>query len=153
MLVLEDLIEINASPEKVYSFFIDPEKTYLSWHKDHVKFKWIKGNQMSTGAIGYFEEYLHGKLHKLRVYYSNVIPNKLIEFKPLPRFWRIFYPKRTLEFISTNNGCVFKGLTYFRIGWISSNSKRAKEHIKLIQQHMKDEGENLKHLMESNLRS
>jgi len=108
---------------------------------------------MSTGAIGYFEEYLHGDLHKLRVYYSKVIPNRLIEFKPLPRFWRIFYPKSTLEFISTRNGWIFKSLTLFRIGWISSHSKRAKEHIRLIQQLMKKEAENLKHIMESDLGS
>lgn len=145
---LQDTIEIEATPEKVYNFFVDPEKTYLSWHKDHVAFKWIKGNKMETGTIGYFEEYLHGELQKMRVDYTNVIANRLIEFKPLPKLWRIFYPKSTLEFIPTETGCRFHAETHFRLGWISSRSKRVEKHLDVIKQHMKEEGENLKQLME-----
>ena len=117
-----------------------------------MEFKWIKGNQMATGSIGYFNEYLHGKPHKMRVYYSNVIPNKFIEYKPLPNFWRIFYPKSTLEFISTKSGCLFSAATYLRIGWISARSKRVKKHLNEIKQHIKEEGENLKYFIESDLK-
>ena len=40
----------------------------------------------------YFEEYLHGKIHKGKFICTKVVPNRLIEYKP-PFPLSVFFPK------------------------------------------------------------
>jgi len=48
--VLTDTIEINTSPENIWTFFKNLEENYMAWHPtDHLKFKWI-GKPMKTGT-------------------------------------------------------------------------------------------------------
>ena len=61
MLVLKDIVEIKATPEKIWAFFIDLEKNYKSWHpQDHVLFRWTKGRPMEEGSTIYAEETVGG---------------------------------------------------------------------------------------------
>lgn len=75
-MILRDSIEIKTTPERIFDFFAHIEENYKAWHpEDHVVLRLIKGKPLEKGAIGYFEEYLHGKLHKAKVLYAKIVPN------------------------------------------------------------------------------
>ena len=65
-MTITDSIKIKAPPEKIFSFLIGLKDTesYKAWYPDHVVMRWIKGEPFTEGSIAYFEEYLHGKIHK-----------------------------------------------------------------------------------------
>lgn len=147
MIVLEDTININTTPEEIFNFFEHAEN-YKLWYPDHVVCRWIKGNPLEKGSIEYVEEYAHGRLHKLKVVYTKSVRNKEVEFKITNPIWRIFWPKNTLSVEKKDNFCIFTAKTYFRLGPISSFSKRTKKQLESIRQHMKEEGENLKKILE-----
>ena len=55
-LELKDSIDIKATPEKIWDFFVNLDKNYKSWHpEDHILFKWIKGKPMELGSQFYGE--------------------------------------------------------------------------------------------------
>ena len=74
-------------------FFLNvvDDTSYRAWHpEDHVALRWIKGEPWEEGSVLYAEEYLHGKLHKLKMLITKVVPNRRIEFAPQSRILRIF---------------------------------------------------------------
>jgi hypothetical protein len=80
---LKDSIEIKATPEKIWDFFVDLEKNYKSWHpEDHVVFEWTKGKPMELGSHFYAEEIMGGKVVKIKGFACEVVPNRKI-FRPV----------------------------------------------------------------------
>lgn len=61
----KDSIEIKTTPEEIFNLFRNLDKHYLEWHPDHIKFKKLTGG-LDGGDIFYYEEYLHGELHKIK---------------------------------------------------------------------------------------
>ncbi len=152
-IILKDSLEIRVPPEKVFNFFLQmvDDASYRTWHPtDHVSFRWIRGNPYEEGSIAYAEEYLHGKLHKLKFRISKIVPNREIEYVPLSRFLRIFFPMNRFEIGPTENGCLFTAEVHLRIGRIAKALAKHKLEIGLssIRRHMKEEGENLKRILE-----
>jgi hypothetical protein len=146
MLILEDSIEIKTTPEKIWDFFVHSEETYNVWHPDHVTFRWVKGNPLQEGSIGYFEEYLHGELHKSHVVYTKIVPNKEIEFSITHPIWRLFYPKSTFTIEQEGDTCIFIARSFLRPRWLYT--KLAKGPLEATKAHVREEGENLKQLLE-----
>lgn len=85
MITLKDSIEIKATPEHVFNWLTNLKtgKDYRAWHPDHIDWIWIKGKPFQKGSVVYSEEYLHGEMHKLKFVCANIVPNRLIEYKPL----------------------------------------------------------------------
>ena len=110
----------------------------------------IKGKPLEEGAIGYFEEYLHGKLHKAKVLYTKIVPNREIEYRPLFWLWRIFWPKGVFTIEPKGKSCIFTATVHYRLGWLSTKlaRNRIEAAIESTKRHMKEEGENLKRLLE-----
>ena len=80
--VLEDSIEIKTTAKDVFNFLtgIVDDDTYKAWHKeDHVSLRWLKGDPWTEGSVLYAQEYIHGKLHKLKFKIKKIAPNKKIE--------------------------------------------------------------------------
>ena len=70
-IVLTDSIEIHATPEEIFAFFLQivDDASYRAWHpEDHVAFRWIKGKPWQERSVAYAEEYIHGKLHKFKFF-------------------------------------------------------------------------------------
>ena len=144
---LTDSVEIKASCEEVFSFFRDLEANYTRWHpQDHVLFKWVKGNGLEQGAVAYSEQYIHGKLHKLKVEFTRVAPPREVEFKFLPAWIRIFVPEDTWVLTPTGQGCRFTATTHLRMGRLSQRLNRKK--LESLARHLGEEGQNLKRLVE-----
>ena len=61
--VLTDTTEIKASPREVFNFLTGmvDDDGYRAWHKkDHVRFRWLKGQPWTEGSVIYAKEYIHG---------------------------------------------------------------------------------------------
>jgi hypothetical protein len=53
--------------DRVLTGIVDDD-SYRAWHqKDHVRLRWLEGKPWAEGSVMYAEEYLHGKLHKLKL--------------------------------------------------------------------------------------
>jgi hypothetical protein len=146
MKTLSDSIEIKASPEKVYAWFINIDKNYKEWHPDHVKALWLTENKMKVGSKLYSEEYIHGELHKIKFKCINIEPNRKIEFKNLLPV-SLICPKGSFKFEPKGGNCIFTATLSFRMG--NMLSKLAKKKVEALKNHMKEEGENLKKIIEN----
>lgn len=157
-IVLTNSIEIKTTPEKIFDFFahlIDDE-SYRAWHPDdHVALRWIKGQPWEEGSVLYAQEYLHGKLHKMKLVITKVIPNRRIEFAPLSRFLRIFFPRNSFAIEPKGDICIFTTTGCLRVGWFVKIFAKGKLALGLssARKHMKEEGENLKRIVESQVNS
>ena len=152
-IILKDSIEIRTTPEKIFNFLVNlvDDQSYRVWHsKDHVSLRWIKGRPWEEGSVVYAEEYIHGKLHKLKFLISKVVTNKTIEYVPVSKLLRIYFPKNTFNIEQKGDISVFTATAYMRIGRLVKTfaKKKLKQGISSIKQHMKEEGENLKQILE-----
>jgi hypothetical protein len=153
-IILKDSIEIHASPEAVFNFLvgIKDDQSYKIWHpQDHVGFCWIKEKPWQEGSVVRAKEYLKGELHTLTFRVTKVIPNRTIEY--VPSFWllRIYFPKNTFIIEPTQNGCIFTAMGSYRVGRLVKTFAKNKlsSGISSVEKHMKEEGENLKRILEN----
>lgn len=145
--VLTDSVEIIAPVEKVWEFFDHLDVNYKSWHEDsHVTCRWLKGRPHEEGSIAYFEEILDGKLSKIKAITIKVIKYRLVETKsPFPV--SLIHTKGTYIFEPKGNSSVFTAINHFRIP--SLFNKKLLSLVDATEKHMKEEGENLKKIIES----
>lgn len=146
MITLKDSIVIKRPPEAIFEWFDHFMENYKKWHpKDHVSAKWIKGKNFEEGSVLYVEEYLGEKLEKLKFKGTKKIKNKLIEYK-------LLFPHSLIcsggSFVVKphKTGSVFTATLSFPFGSILSKLMPAR--VKALKKHMKEEGENLKKLLE-----
>jgi hypothetical protein len=152
-IIITDSIEIQTTPEEVFRFFLKivDDTSYQAWHpEDHVAFRWIKGEPWQEGSVAYSEEYLHGKLHKFSFLVNKVVANREIELVPLSRFLRIFFPGNKFSIEPREASCVFTASGVMRVGRLARLLARRKleEGLASVRKHMKEEGENLKRILE-----
>lgn len=157
MITLKDSIEVEAAPEKVFEWVaqrLKNKEACLAWHHDHVELRWIKGAPLEEGSVLYAAEYLGGKLYSMKLRVTKVVPNRVIEYRSLfPA--SIFAPGNAFRVEPKGeNSCVFTatvGLRAFRLPRLPFGKRRKNNTyiLKAIQQHMKEEGENLKRAMET----
>ena len=100
--------------------------------------------------MAYAEEYIHGKLHKFRFLINKVVENREIELVPLSRFLRIYFPRNTLLIEPRDGSCVFTASGVLRVGRLVKLLAKSKleRGLSSIRKHMKEEGENLKRILE-----
>ena len=145
--ILKDSVEINAQVEKVWVFFDNLDVNYKSWHEDsHVTCRWLKGRPHEEGSIAYFEEILDGQLCKIKAITIKVVKYRLVETRsPFPV--SIIHTKGTYIFEPKGNSSVFTAINHFRIP--SLFNKRLLSLVAATEKHIKEEGENLKKIIES----
>ena len=157
MKLLEDVIlthsiEIKTTPQRIFDFFRNlDDASYRVWHpEDHVSFHWIKGEPWEEGSVVHAEEYMHGKLHKLKFQVTKVTPNERIEFAPVSRFLRIYFPKNTFEVEQKVDTCLFTASGTLRVGRLARllAKRKLEQGLASARRHIKDEGENLKRILE-----
>ncbi|MGD2184497.1 MAG: hypothetical protein PVI71_00155 [Desulfobacterales bacterium] len=152
--VLTDSIKIKTTAQKIFTFLtsIVDDNSYRAWHKeDHVSFRWLKGQPWTEGSVVYAEEYIHGKLHKLKFKITKIVPNKRIEYVPVSRFIRKFFPKNEFIIVQKGEFCLFIASGTYRLGWIGKTffKKAVEKGLSSAKTHMQEEGENLKQILET----
>jgi hypothetical protein len=81
MVELEDSVLIRVAPERVWSWLNDLPRHYRDWHPDHVSCRYEHGEDLKTGSVLVLEEYLHGRLHRLRLRATQVTPGSAIRYR------------------------------------------------------------------------
>lgn len=149
MITLRDSIFIRATAAGAYNWFEHLDEHYLDWHPDHVTCRFPSDRLPGPGAKIYIEEILHGKLHRFRLHVLNVIPNREIRYRILPGVDGAFL------FQDRDGGMQFEATLEFGwdipvLGALVDLALRLSLATKLaaIQQHMHEEGINLRRLLE-----
>lgn len=145
MKVLQDSIEIRAMPEKIFDWLLHLEEHYREWHPDHITCSWVKGGPGKEGSVLYIEEYVHKDLHKMEFRITKIEPARKIEYSILfPT--SILCPNGSFIIELKNRSCIFTATLSFRFGGLLSHL--FKKRVEALRTHMKEEGENLKKLLE-----
>ncbi len=151
---LTDSTDIRATPEEIFDFLhnLVDDESYRAWHpKDHVTMRWEKGSPWQEGSIVYAEEYFHGKLHKLKFVVTNVIPNRKIEYVPVSRFLKRYVPMMSFSIEPKDASSIFTATAHYRLALLPRllAKKSVENGLLSVRKHMKEEGENLKRILES----
>lgn len=151
MTTLKDSIEIKGSSEEIFNGLVkvlSSTENFKTWHKDHLQCQWLKGEPFKVGSVLYVEEYLHRKLHKFKFVSTKLEPNRRIEYKlRLPA--SIICTGGTFIIEPKGEKCIFVATLSFKMGWLFSMF--AKIRVDAIKKHMKEEGENLKNIIEKDV--
>jgi hypothetical protein len=148
MILSETSPVIGAAPGSLFAFFEGMEANYTRWHPDHVLFRWLDPPSLSPGARFYFEERIAGKLLRKQVVFTRIESGSLIEFAPTSRLFRIFLPRISFLIRQVPGGFTITQDIQLRIGPLAAKLNR--RELDAVRVHMREEGENLKFLLEPN---
>ena len=145
MLTLRDSIEIEASKEDVEEWLLRIDEHYREWHPAHVKWVNLEG-ELAEGKTFYYEEYLKGRLYKSRCRITKLERDgeTYIEFVGLSLPDRVIGISGSFEVVPREGSCTVTAVLNFRFGW----PLKALGFARAIEDHMKEEGESLKRLIE-----
>mgnify|MGYP002622046363 FL=1 len=146
-MILSQTTMIAAPAERIFAFFDRMEVNYTRWHPDHITFRWLQDGRQAVGNRFYFEERIHGQHLKRTMCYTKVMPNRLIEFVPDNALIRFFLRRVSFIIEPLDGRCRFTQEVQIRIGPIGKRLNRA--GFAAVEKHMREEGENLKAIMEA----
>ena len=146
-MILSQTTMIAAPAERIFSFFDHMEKNYTRWHPDHIAFRWLQEGRQAVGNRFYFEERIHGQHLKRTMRYAKVEPGRLIEFVPDNALIRFFLRRVSFIIEPCGDRCRFTQEVQIVIGPIGRRLNR--KGLAAVEKHMRDEGENLKAIMET----
>ncbi|MFC4436405.1 MULTISPECIES: SRPBCC family protein [Natrialbaceae] len=146
-MLLEETTGMKASPREVYHFFEKMEENYERWHPDHITFRWVNGGALEEGGKAYFEEEIAGKMQKKTVRFTRIEPDRHIEFEPTSRVIKLLMPTISFTISPHSDGCELTQHIKVRTGPIGARINR--REFEAVRKHMKEEGENLKRILES----
>jgi hypothetical protein len=144
--ILEDTTTIRAAPGRVFQFFEEMDRHYTAWHPDHLRFGWESGRGVREGVVFSFDERIAGELLKKRVVFTRVVPDRHVEFAPTSRLVRFFLPRMAFHIEPRDGGSVVTALIHVRMGPLAAWLQR--RQIAAVRRHMREEGENLRRLLE-----
>jgi len=145
MKTLRESIEINVSPEIIWDWFLHIVENYLEWHPSHIKANWETETVSEVGSILYTEEDISEDFLKMRSKLTQLIPNRLYRFKTVGGL-KLLLAGGSFEIEPSKNGSIFTATLDFHMGKLIS--KLFKKKVQQISQHMIEEGENLKKILE-----
>ena len=150
-MILEHDILVGAAPSALFRFFEKMEENYTAWHPDHHHFVWRKGRGCKEGNVFFFDETIAGQRQPKEVVFTKVVPDRSIEFAPTNRFFRLFLPSISFRFEPEGRATRFVAQIVLRMGPLARWLHR--KEFEVVHQHMREEGENLKSMVEVGLRS
>lgn len=149
-MILEETTGINSPPRDIFRFFENMRENYDRWHPDHIEFRWVDGDGLTQGAEAYFEERIAGDLQKKQVRFTEVVPDRYIKFKPTSRLSGLLMPSISFAIDPRVEGCYFTQRIKVRTGPIGARLNR--REFDAVRTHMREEGENLKTILETPVR-
>jgi hypothetical protein len=144
---LTDTIKIRSTPERFFAFFQQMEQNYLRWHPDHRLFRWEEGRGLREGVTFYFEEVIGGKLMKKKVVFTRIEPGRHIEFTFTNLLLRLILPRIVFRVDPAEEGIQLFAEIRIRTGPIGAWLNR--KEFDAVRTHMREEGENLKRILEA----
>jgi hypothetical protein len=150
LIVLRDTVEIEAAPEQIFNFFIHFKDNFHAWHPDHVECRYLNfEGTPEEGSVIYIEEYLHGKLHKLKLHITKLKPNARIEYKTFLGSKGVFIiePRGDNSLFTAE---MYMGTNVRLLANLVDSIMKilVSRRLQGIKQHMSEEGQNLKRILE-----
>ena len=145
MKTLRESIEISVAPETIWNWFQHITENYLEWHPSHIKASWETDTSNEIGSVLYAEENIGEEFLKMRSKLTKLIPNKIYQFKTVGSL-KLILAGGSFEIEPIENGSLFTATLDFHLGNLLS--KVAKRTVRQISQHMIEEGQNLKRILE-----
>ncbi|MFX0167251.1 MAG: SRPBCC family protein [Promethearchaeota archaeon] len=145
MKTLRESIEINVPPEIIWDWFLHIAENYLEWHPSYIRANWETEIVSKLGSILYAEEVINKDFLKMRSMVTKLIPNRLYRFKTLGVL-KLLLAGGSFEIEPSENGSIFTANLDFHMGKLLS--KLVKKKVQQISQHMIEEGQNLKKILE-----
>lgn len=148
MLILKDIVELRVQPSEVYDWFRHLAENYRAWHPDHVSCRYVRGQPLQVGSVLYVEEYLHGRLHRLRFKLTSIEAGRSIRYRIAPGL------KGGFLITPTKSGATLEASV--RIGWSAPIigpvvdffvMRLFETELDDLRVHMHEEGQNLANLL------
>ena len=143
---LTDSIRIDSPPEPIWEWLSGLSEHYTEWHPDHVSAEWEQGEPNEVGSILRAVEDLGGSREVLRFEMTSVDPPHRFEYRirgPIS----MLLPGGAFAVVSDDGGARFTATISYRFGRLTELLFRRRTAA--LQRHMKEEGENLKRIIES----
>lgn len=152
-IVLSEATEIRTKPENIFNYLtgIDDDESFKKLNADNIGFRWLEGEPWTVGSIACAEKYLHGKPHRFKFIVSRVVPNRHIEYTPVSKLMRIFFPRKEFMIEQKENACLFISSATFRIGWIGRRffNKAIEQGLSGFRAYLKEEAGSFREALES----
>ncbi len=149
MTTLRDTIEIEATPEEIFDFFIHFKENFKAWHPDHVGCWYPEEGPLREGSVFYVEEYVGTELLTLQFNVTRLVEHSRIEY----RLSRMVSGTFTIE--PRDTSVLFTAEICFGanppvLGTLLDKILRTfmGHRLKALKQHMVEEGRNLKRILE-----
>jgi hypothetical protein len=142
-----DTITIDSTADAFFDFFERMDEHYLQWHPDHQLFRWVKGRGVAEGVEFYFEEIIGGKLMKKHVVFTRVESKHYLEFTFTNRLLRFVMPRISFRAAGAGTRIEVTAEIHVRTGPVGAWLNR--REFAAVRRHMREEGENLKRILES----
>lgn len=143
---LTDSIGIAAPSEAVWEWLTALSEHYTDWHPDHVSAEWEHGEPNQVGSILEAVENLGGTREVLRFEMTAVEPPHRFEYRirgPIS----LLLPGGNFVVVPDDRGSQFTATISYRFGRLTE--RLFKHRTAALRRHMKEEGENLKRIIES----
>ena len=143
---LTDSTWIDSPPEAVWDWLSTMSEHYTDWHPDHVSAEWVSGEPNQVGSILEAVEDLGATREVLRLEMTSIDPPHGFEYRirgPVA----MLLPGGAFSVVSDGGGACFTAVISYRFGRLTELlfSRRTAA----LRRHMREEGENLKRLVES----
>ena len=148
MIELRDSIAIDVAPARVWEWLRQLPHHYREWHPAHLSCRYERGESLAVGTVLDVEEDLHGRRHRLRLRATEVVPGRLVRYRD---------HGFSGAFLIEPDGAGSRFTAELRFGvrvpvvgraldWLAR--RLLARQLAAIQAHMREEGANLKRLLE-----
>ena len=143
---LRDSVEIATSPERVWGWLTQLARDYREWHPDHVSARWVIGTPNQVGSVLEAVEWIGGHREKLRLELTAIDPPHRLEYH-LRGPISLLLPGGSFRIEPAGGGSRFEATVQYRFGMLAQ--RLFKRRVAALQRHMREEGENLRRLLEA----
>lgn len=143
---LIDSTVIDAPSDTIWQWLMDLPTHYTAWHPDHLSAEWERGEPNQIGSIMRAVELLDGTRETLRLQLTSLDPPRRFEYRirgPIS----LLLPRGAFIVTPLNGGSRFTASISYRLG--SFTERIFGSRVASLTRHMKEEGENLKRIVES----
>jgi hypothetical protein len=81
MISLVERSILPASPERVWRFFEEIETKYPSWHREHLRWRWLHGEPLTRGAIWHADEWIGPLRLSCRFFVTDATPGHMFAYR------------------------------------------------------------------------
>ena len=145
---LMESIVIDSPPGPIWDWLTNLATNYAEWHPDHVSAEWERGEPNQVGSIMRAVEDLGGTREVLRLEMASIDPPHRFEYRirgPIS----ILLPRGAFTVAQDDGGSRFTASISYRFGTLTQ--RLFKRRVAALREHMKEEGQNLKRIIESAL--